>query len=124
MSVIDELEAEVSALAGSMTVEVILLLIDKWEADMELAIRRNKASIPDLLNHYVRLKIMYHHIRKAWDRGWSSLSEEQFNTKAMDFHGRIKEARRNYYVAKQRYESKHGSGCPCRGCKCLAVVQQ
>ena len=124
MSIIEELEAEVAAQAGQMTVEVVLLLIDKWETRIQQEWDAGKLTIPELLNHYVRLKIMLHHVRKAWDRGWSSMSEEQFKTRATNLGDKIKEARRKYYVTKQRYESEHGSECPCRGCKCIAGINR
>jgi hypothetical protein len=123
MDFLENIEQEVADAANQMAVEVVLLLIDKWERDLELAILNNEANVPMLLNHYVRLKISLHHVRKAWDRGWSSMTDNQFKERINILTTKTKEARRNYYVAKQRYKSdEHGSGCSCRGCLCIAGI--
>src|SRR5579885_598064 len=120
MNLIQELEAEVNQQAANLSVELIFLLFEKWDREIEQAIAQNKARLPDLLNHYVRLKVTFHHLKKAWDRGWSSLNENQYKTKWIEWSARVKEARRNYYVAKLRSEGEHGSECSCRGCRCVA----
>jgi hypothetical protein len=118
--IIEEIEKEVADAASQMTVEVVLLLIDKWEAQIQRDWEAGKLKIPDLLNHYVRLKISLHHVRKAWDRGWSSFSDEQFKTRINDLNYKVKEARRKYYVSKLRYDStEHPRECSCRGCRCV-----
>src|SRR5678816_2136478 len=93
---LSSLEDEVMLAASQSTVEIILLLVDKWEADIEREARMGRLGIPDLLNHYVRLKISLHHLKRAWDRGWSSLTDGQFATRANTLSDKVKEARRKY----------------------------
>ncbi|MGI0058752.1 MAG: hypothetical protein ACREBJ_03195 [Nitrosotalea sp.] len=76
--------------ADSMTVEVVLLLIDKWEADVQKPWDQGKLTIPELFNHYVRLKISLHHVRKAWDRGCPSMDENTFNIRELTLSSKIK----------------------------------
>jgi hypothetical protein len=123
MSLIESLEKEVSDNANQMTAEVVLLLLDKWEHDLDMAMQSNKAEIPELLNYYVRLKISFHHAKRAQERGWSLIDEDKVKLRISLLATKIKEARKKYYVAKQRFESdKHGSKCSCRGCRCLKGI--
>src|SRR5258708_5226492 len=123
MDYLESLEKEVSENANQMTAEVVLLLLEKWEKDLEKAIATNSAEIPNLLNSYVRLKITLHHLNVSHDRGWSCDLDDKYLDRAIRLKSLIKEARRKYYVAKQRFESdKHGSKCSCRGCRCLKGI--
>jgi hypothetical protein len=124
MDLLKSLEKEVADAASQMTAEVVLLLLDKWEKDLELAIATNSGEIPELLNRYVRLKITLHKLSRSYERGWScDLDENRYAERAGRLQGLVKEARRKYYVTKQRFESdKHKNGCSCRGCRCIAGV--
>lgn len=116
-SIDDEVEAAVNSLGA----DIIFLLVDKWEADIAQARLLNKLSMEDLLLHYVKLKISLHHLKRKMDRDWFSNDnivktiEENVNK----LRGKTKEARRNYYVAKQRFEGRHEDECSCRGCRCI-----
>lgn len=123
MSLLQSLDAEVNSALESMTVEMVLLLIDKWGRDIQQSEMIGDPTLYDLLDHYVRLKISFHKIQRAWHNGWSSLTSEQFATKAIKLSGAIKEARRKYYVAKFRYEGEHDFGCACRGCRAIGHIQ-
>lgn len=118
-----DLEEEIQKAANNLTVEVILRLIDKWEMDFEEASSKGKLTVRELLEHYVRLKISLHHLTRAWERGWGAgifnLNAEQFAEKARHLHRRVKQSRRDYYVAKREYEAKCCPECDCRGCRCI-----
>ena len=124
---LSSVEEEVSNAADHLTVEVILRLIDKWEADIELALLKGKVDVRDLLEHYVRLKISLHHLNRAWDRGWGGhgtycMNAEQFAVKAKDLSKKVKQSRRDYYVAKREFETQCSSECACRGCRCIKGI--
>jgi hypothetical protein len=114
-----DLEAEVQRQANNMPIEMVLLLLDRLDHKMDLELAREDSDLKSLLETYIRMKVTFHHINKQWDRGWSSLNENEFTAKRIYWSKKIKEARKNYYVTKQRAE-KHASDCPCRGCKCIA----
>src|SRR5208337_3715546 len=112
-----------------MTVEVIIALMDKWEADMMRAMRLNQANIPELLNHYVRLKISWGRLKRYLEYRYDVASYshnvcnyKEFEEKQQHYANLITEARRNYYVAKRRYESEHTPDCSCRGCRCIKGI--
>lgn len=117
------IEDEVEAAANALGVDIIFLLVDKWEADMAQAHILNKVSMEDLLGHYVRMKISLHHLRRKFERDyfWSACDPHgaDFEKKVIGLSDKVKEARRNYYVAKQRFEGGHEDECSCRGCRCI-----
>jgi hypothetical protein len=117
-----DLDSEVEQAARNSTVEMILLLIDKWEHDIEVAVAMGKASVPQLLHHYVRLKISLHHVSKAWERGWSTMTENQFVERVKGLSDKVKQSRRDYYVAKREYETQCSAECACRGCRCIEGI--
>jgi hypothetical protein len=124
-SYLSSLDAEVQFAANQASVEVILFLIQKWEWDLEMKSRMGRLEIPDLLRFYVNLKISIHHLRKAFDGGWTTLSADLYNKKYVQLNNKIKEARKDYYVAKLRYDSnEHGDECSCRGCRCVKGIEQ
>lgn len=124
MDLLDSLDAEVSSLVDSMPVEVILALMDKWDHDMERMIRQNLADVDTYRNHYARLKIAWHHVKRRLEFGpgweWSHDMESKFEQQERYYLSKIKEARRNYYDARIRSEQgQHDEQCTCRGCRCL-----
>jgi hypothetical protein len=121
MSIIEELEAEVEQLANGASIEILMLLIDKWEEEVEHKRTHGKLDIASMLNHYVRLKISLHHVKRHYERGWSACdaADVVLRQRIATLTQKSKEARRNYYVTKRRYEGQHGDDCSCRGCGCL-----
>src|SRR5271166_3581561 len=101
MDSVEVLELEVSQLVDTMAVEVVLALMDKWERDMEMQARYAHSSVQNALDHYVRLKIAWHHIKRHME--WSHYSSK-FDEKERYYSNVILKARRNYYVAKRRAE--------------------
>lgn len=124
MDLLESLDAEVSALVNQMQPEVILALMDKWDEEIEAAWKANKASIPDLLNHYVRLKVAWHHVKRHMEWEWSHDMTSRFEQQERYYLSRITEARRKYYDARIRFEGneQHHEHCPCRGCRCLKGI--
>ena len=120
------LDAEVEAGANALGINIIFLLIDKWEADMIEAHELDRLSMGDLLNHYVRMKLSLHYLKRKFDRDyfWSACDPHgaDFEKKNRGLSVKVKEARRNNYVAKQRYEGQHEGTCSCRGCRCIGWV--
>jgi hypothetical protein len=124
-SLLASLEDEVQAAASLQTTEVLMLLIDKWENDIIRMREQGVLNMEHLLNHYVRLKISLHHIKKAYDRGWYPSGDPnggKLKSRVDSLQEKAKEARRNYYVAKRGIETEHRNGCACRGCRCLGQV--
>jgi len=121
--------AEISAQADSMIDEIIFRLLDKWEDDMARLRAEDKLSMNDLLGHYVRLKISLHHLKRRYDRdfSWPSRacdmdSDRKVLSRINSLSYKTKEARREYYVAKRRYEGEHERECTCRGCRCIKGI--
>lgn len=93
--------ADVEQEADRRGLEVLFLLLDKLE-------QLSTVSVVDALRFYVALKLSRHHFRKHYNHGWSwpEISFEEFSKRDEKFTLKIKEARRNYYVAKQRFEQQ------------------
>jgi len=122
LSFLESIDAEVEALANDLGADIIFLLIDKWDADLERAERDGRLTADTLLGHYIRLKISLHHVARRYERdyGWScELNDSVLRQRIAGLKNKTKEARRNYYVAKHRYEGEHRSNCSCRGCRCI-----
>jgi hypothetical protein len=125
MNTLESLEKEVADAASQMTVEVVLLLIDKWEKRIIQDFESGKITAEHLLNEYVRMKIVLHHMRRKYDRDWY-YGCDMDKQHAVELHisnldSKVKDARRKYYVAKHRIEpDQHGNGCSCRGCNCIS----
>lgn len=119
-SIIADIEREVQEAADKFGVEIILLLIDKWEDDMQKAMANNIADTDMLLGHYVRMKISLHHLKRKMERDWFSNDNlaKTIEERVRNLIYKTKEARRNYYVAKCRFE-EHRDDCSCRGCRCI-----
>lgn len=122
MSIIEDLEREVSQEVDGMTADVIIALMDKWEKDIVRAIALNEATIPQLLNHYVRLKISWGRLKRFLERDYNGSMYKLYDEKEQYYTHLIKEARRNYYVTKRRYENEHAPDCSCRGCRCVKGI--
>lgn len=124
-SVSDLIASEVESAANKCGPEIIFLLMDKWDRDMQKLLQQSLLTIDDLLRHYVRLKISLHHVTRRYERDWyvdDHKHEAMYRRHMNELRDKTKEARRDYYVAKQRIEreeGKHGSECACRGCKCI-----
>lgn len=118
---LSSIDDEVESALNSMGAEILFLLIEKWEDDLAKASALDEVSVRDMLLHYVRLKISLHHLKRKMDRDWFANDnviktvEENVNK----LRDKTKEARRNYYVAKQRFEGEHEGACSCRGCRCI-----
>jgi hypothetical protein len=121
-NILSTLETEVEEQVNLLSVEVLFMLIDKWEHDVIVEREQNMYHLPQARKHYVHLKVAYHHLTKAWRRGWSSMNEEQYNQGEQSLLNKIKEARVEYYVTKRRAEEEHSPNCPCRGCRLLREV--
>ena len=121
------LQHEVDVIADSMSLEIILLLVDKWESEYQQKLINGNLSIADALNHYIKLKVSLHHVKRRWEREFDNYDCDFSNsTEEQLVHSRLnklfiltKEARKNYYVTKRRYEGEHRIECTCRGCRCL-----
>lgn len=98
MSIIEQIELEVEAQANQRSLEVLMLLISKLES------LGDSISIDDRLHYYVALKLTRHWFRKKYynDCLPVQVSDARYATRLSDLNCKIKEARRNYYVAKQR----------------------
>ncbi len=120
MDLLESIDKEVNDIVERMAPEVALLLIEKLEKDFELDAQRGISTINELRRKYVSLKIMAHRMSRSWDNGLiHSSSEEKFQSNLNHLDSLIKNARRNYYVAKRRYEGEHDFNCTCRGCRCI-----
>ncbi len=119
-SILADIEREVEEAANQFGVEIILLLIDKWESDMQTAMANNIVDTDMLLGHYVRMKISLHHLKRKMERDWFSNDNiaKTIEERVRNLGYKTKEARRNYYVAKRRFE-EHRDDCSCRGCRCV-----
>lgn len=127
MIIIEDVEREAEETANGMTVELVMLLLDKWEQDLVNQERLGYLNVDSLLNHYVNLKITMHHLNKSWLHEWSSgpKTENEFVTKYNFLFDKVKEARRNYYVARRKFrETEHGKRCACRGCRCIKGIER
>lgn len=124
MDLLESLDAEVSALVNQMQPEVILSLMNKWDRDMEELVVANKATTNDLLNHYIRLKVAWHHIKRHMEWHWSHDMESKYEQQERRYLSQITEARRKYYDARIRFEGdqQHNDQCSCRGCRCLKGI--
>ncbi len=121
-SILSSIQDEVNQHLNEMLPEVILLLIDKMEKNLEEKKKLGKLEVKDLLVHYVALKIARHHIVRKHERMWDTPCKAELSAYEVRVHNltnKIKEARKNYYVSKRRYEGGHGEGCSCRGCRCI-----
>lgn len=120
------IEQEVQAAADKFGVDIIVLLMEKWDLDMSHALSEGKATLESMLNHYVRLKISLHHVKRYYDRytEWNDESPHNvaLKNRVKSLTEKSREARRNYYVAKRRVEGEHGTECTCRGCQCLGSL--
>lgn len=125
-SFLAQLDAEVQVAANEMTVELLYLLLDKWENDIARLKFEGKLNMEDMLNHYVRLKISLHHLKRYYEREfWPNgcyASEAAVKARYDVLVETTKKARINYYVAKREFEGEHGNECSCRGCRCLGAV--
>jgi hypothetical protein len=105
MDTISNLLEEVNQEADFRSDEVLALLLDK----LEMLASRPNVTLGDALRFYISLKISRHHMRKQWYRGWGKwdgMSESEFKSKLDSVNTKIAQARRNYYVTKQRVESE------------------
>lgn len=112
------LNNEVESALKEFGADIIFLLIEKWERDLEVARADGKLTIERLLGHYVCLKISAHHLKRRYERDYD-WDNPVMKDRIRNFNSKVKEARRNYYVAKRRVEGEHGSECDCRGCRCI-----
>lgn len=94
--IILDLEREIESQANERGLEVLFLLLDKLERI------GTSASVEQRLNYYVSLKLARHWFRKRYYNGWgpNQMSDDVFYPKLNQLNDKIKEARRNYYVAK------------------------
>jgi hypothetical protein len=92
-SILEEVEVE----ANQRMVEVVTRLLDKLE-------NISTSNVEDLLGIYVAAKVLRHHLKKYYYRGWfiPQMSEETFAIRLEYFNQKILITRRNYYAAKQR----------------------
>jgi hypothetical protein len=91
---LESLEAEVERQANERSLDVLFLLLDKLD-------RIELSSVGDRLRYYVALKMTRHHFRKRfWDCNLT-MSNDDYYGKLHSLNTKIKEARRNYYVAKR-----------------------
>lgn|SRR5574337_187681 len=123
MNILEGLEKEVTDAASQMTVEVVLLLIDKWEKRVLQDFEAGKISAEQLLYEYVRMKISLHHLKRRYENDFYYHAKDQLRVESQlnVLDNKVKEARRKYYVAKHRIEpDQHGHGCTCRGCNCIS----
>lgn len=116
------LETEVKELVDNLSPELLVKLLDKWESDIvndrieggELMVKR--------LRIYVNMKIMLQRMkRKLYDCYLSpcAVNGQSLEDQIVTFTSKVKDARREYYVAKRRAEGEHRNDCTCRGCRCL-----
>ncbi len=124
MDILEALDQEVSAQVDTMPVEVILAMMDKWERELEQELCSTRINLPMLLKHYVRLKRMRHYMKRSFEFEWINEARAEFEEKQERYTQLIKEARRNYYVAKRRVEGEHASNCSCRGCRCIEGIER
>lgn len=128
MNALESLEKEVIDQANQMTAEIVLLLIDRWEEKIQRDFEAGKISVKELLYEYVNMKIALHRVKRRYENdyyyGDGSDSERKVKSMMISLNDKIKKARRNYYVAKHRYNEpdRHGSGCTCRGCNCIKGI--
>lgn len=117
------LQQEVDDIADDMSVEIILLLVDKWEKEFQQKLIEGEISLIDTLNYYIKLKISLHHLIRKWERGGDWGCEVGYISQQItNLSMKTKEARKNYYVTKRRYEGQHRSNCACRGCRCIKGI--
>lgn len=95
-NIIKDLEDEIERQANERSLDVLFLLIERLE-------NIERSGVDDKLRWYVTLKIARHHFRKRFLGGWgfSQMSNDVFYDKLGTLNTKIKEARRNYYVAKR-----------------------
>ena len=98
--------------------------MDKWERELEQELCSTRINLPMLLKHYVRLKRMRHYMKRSFEFEWINEARAEFEEKQERYTQLIKEARRNYYVAKRRVEGEHASNCSCRGCRCIEGIER
>jgi hypothetical protein len=134
---LSSLEDEVQAAADQLSVEVILLLIDRWESEVQQKIMDGKLSHEDARLHYVRLKISLHHLKRKYERDYDNQDYHMYSSNSGEYttygiqlldrirqlSNRAQEARKNFYVTKRRYQGEHRNGCTCRGCRCLKGIK-
>jgi hypothetical protein len=119
---LSEIEAEVQASADSMSVEVLLLLINHLENKLHLELEADKFNAFRALNAYVSLKVSFHHLKRRYDNSWDNENSKAEAQILNNVSMRVKDLRKKYYVAKRKYEPEHRNDCTCRGCKCIAGI--
>ena len=91
---IKSLEEEVERQANERSLDVLFLLIDKFD-------KIEHSSVQERLNYYVTLKLARHRFRKEYNHDCLTMSNDEYYGKLNSLTTRIKEARRYYYVAKR-----------------------
>jgi len=127
MNSLESLEKEVAEQAAQMTAEVVLLLIDRWEEQLERDFKHGKITAKELLHQYVSMKISLHRLARRYENDYyydlNHNNHLQIQQQIKRLQNKVKEARRNYYVAKHRTEpDQHGGECTCRGCRCIKGI--
>lgn len=124
MSIRQSIAIEVETAANKCGPEIIILLMEKWDREIERLKDPAILNLAELLGSYTRLKITLHHAIKRMDRELSRgyNHTDHYDVDTIRLRMKAKEARVNYYDAKlriERQEGKHGIDCTCRGCKCI-----
>jgi len=127
MNALESLEKEVTDQVNQMAAEVVLLLIERWEEQVLREFKAGKISVQEMLNAYVNMKISLHRVKRRYENDYYACdldSEHRVKSLMNGLNEKIKKARRDYYVAKQRYDEpdQHGSNCTCRGCNCIKGI--
>jgi hypothetical protein len=126
MNALESLEKEVTDQVNQMTAEVVLLLIERWEERVLREFTEGKISVKELLYAYVDMKISLHRVKRRYENDYYACdldSEHKVKSMMNGLNEKIKKARKEYYVAKHRYEpDQHGTDCTCRGCNCIKGI--
>lgn len=101
---IEDIEKEIQARADARAFDVLIKLLDLFKKEIAEDMRK---STSDMLDAYVRIKLIRHRVKKAINYGWyadeqSSILERKFRELTFD----AKEARRKYYESKRRDEAR------------------
>jgi hypothetical protein len=106
MSLIDELNSEVMAMADEIGIEIIAHLIGKWDQETK-----------QLLDEYVKEKLYQRKVEKHL-QFFELLDENDMRNIVLRLKEKLLVKRRDYYDSKRKSEN-HPDGCDCRGCKFL-----
>lgn len=129
-SILNDLEREVQEIANQYSsIDLLIRLVDKESNSL-------KKVLDQQLYNYLILKARYQRVIRdnynielencpnflylEYDKYYDRLNLSSYIT---NLKQQVKIARKNYYVAKHRYEGiEHSEQCSCRGCKCIASV--